>query len=54
MRETLGTYEPTREVFDAAYKAGVMDGFPSWSGRFTTLWKNGEPVAMVMWGHSGD
>jgi hypothetical protein len=54
MLEKLGTHEPTREVFDAAHKAGVMDDFPRWSGRFTTLWENGAPAVTVMWGYSGD
>lgn len=54
MREKLGTHRPSREQFDAAYKAGKLVDFPAWSGRFAPLYEDGRPTALVVWGHSGD
>jgi hypothetical protein len=52
--EVFGTYEPTREQFDAAYKGRGLHDFPVWSGRLTTIYAGGRPAEIVVWGHSGD
>ncbi|MFI6101176.1 hypothetical protein ACIA8G_37005 [Lentzea sp. NPDC051213] len=54
VHEVFGTYEPTREQFDAAYKGTALHDFPTWSGRITTLYADGRPAEIVVWGHSGD
>jgi len=54
--EKFGTATPTREQFDAVYKADELDeldGF-RWNGRFTTLFVDGVPDTTVVWGISGD
>lgn len=56
VRALFGTGTPTREQFDAVYNNGMgdLDEFPRWSGRFTTLYKDGAPAQVVVWGYSGD
>ncbi|GAA4439903.1 hypothetical protein ACFQV2_16470 [Actinokineospora soli] len=56
VRAVFGTATPTAEQFDAAYQNGMdtLDDFPRWSGRYTTLYENGAPSEVVVWGVSGD
>jgi hypothetical protein len=53
----LGTDKPTHNQFEAVFEAheapGLFD-FPRWSGRYTTIYSNGEPTEVVVWGYSGD
>ncbi|RJQ79025.1 hypothetical protein D5S17_11485 [Pseudonocardiaceae bacterium YIM PH 21723] len=56
VRAVFGTDTPTREQFEAAHQGGAhdLDEFPRWSGRFTTLYENGVPAEIAIWGISGD
>jgi hypothetical protein len=56
VQTAFGTATPTRAQFDAVYDGGmgVITDFPRWSGRFTTLYDDGKPAEIVVWGASGD
>lgn len=46
--------QPTREDFEALHGTGELDNFPRWSGRYTTLYRDGQPYEYAVWGFSGD
>jgi len=52
----FGSSTPTRAQFDEVYRNGqdLIADFPRWSGRFTTLYEEARPTALVFWGYSGD
>jgi hypothetical protein len=52
----FGTDTPTRAQFDALYQGGMSTivDFPRWSGRVTTLFEDGQPAGLMVWGYSGD
>ncbi|MFS8099007.1 hypothetical protein LFM09_17925 [Lentzea alba] len=54
VRTVFGGGEPTKEQFEAAYETDALHDFPRGSGRFTTLFEDGKPAEIAVWGVSGD
>ncbi|MGZ4569043.1 MAG: hypothetical protein ACXVFZ_19860 [Blastococcus sp.] len=52
--EFFGTRTPTRQQVEAADPEGKLSDFPRWSGRYVTVYDDGRPSGIVVWGCSGD
>src|SRR5689334_4075171 len=55
VRALFGTDTPTRADFQRQGDGhGPMPDFPRWSGRYTVLYRDGQPHELAFWGYSGD
>jgi hypothetical protein len=56
VRELLGCDHPTAEEFEAACDRHDRLGVTKfrWTGRYTVLYRDGEPHELAFWGMSGD
>jgi len=57
VRKLLGGDHPSAEDFEAAYHrhgSGMGVAHSRWTGRYTVLYRDGEPHELAFWGFSGD